>query len=81
MAQSGIPISVERRRAEVTLGPYWKKQLGIDVDKRNCFVSGPFQSTDGDFATPVFVCELDDGRVFPSVVESVRFLDTVGETE
>lgn len=81
MARRSIVISMERRRAEVTLGPYWKKQLCTDVDEHLCNVCGPFQSTDGDWAGPVFVCELDDGRVFTAIVENVRFVDTIGETE
>ncbi len=77
MAQ--LTIEVERRRAEVSVSAYYKKYVGLSEDKYFCNVCGPFQSTDGDYAAPVFVCELDDGRVFMAEVDRVRFVDTAGE--
>lgn len=74
-----INICMERRRAEVSVSAYYKKYIGLSEDTYLCNVCGPFQHTDGDYATPVFVCELDDGRNFMAEVDKVRFMDTAGE--
>lgn len=81
MAKSGMVISIERRPAEVTIPIGLKKALCLLDNKHLCNVCGPFQESDGDWAGPVFVCELDDGRVFTTIVENVRFVDTIGEME
>lgn len=81
MARRSIIISMERRRAEVTIPIGLKKALRLSDGKHICNVCGPFQESDGDWAGPVFVCELDDGRVFTTIVENVRFVDTIGEME
>lgn len=43
-----------------------------------CHVLGLFQETDGESYYPVFVCELNDGRVLTAVTSDVRFTDTEG---
>ena len=43
-----------------------------------CHVLGLFQETDGESYYPVFVCELNDGRVLTAVTSEVRFTDTEG---
>lgn len=81
MASGKLTIKFQRRRAEVTVQLYVRDKLKLLKDKYMCHVQGPFQEQDGEYATPVFVCELDDGRVFTTAVENVRFVDTVGEVE
>jgi hypothetical protein len=78
---AALTVSMERRRAEVNITAYWAARLGLPVGTCSCYVLGLFQSADGDYADPVFVCELDDGRVLTTQVDLVKFVGNVGEVE
>lgn len=79
MAGLDITVSMPRRSAEVTLNPFWAKRLAMDMSVVPCHVLGTFQCVeDSDCAYPVFVCELDDGRVIEVATSDVRFTDTEG---
>lgn len=79
MAGIDIAVSMPRRRAEVTINQFWAKKLAIEAGVVSCHVLGTFQCVeDSDCAYPVFVCELDDGRVIEVATSDVKFTDTEG---
>lgn len=78
MSKLSMEVTIQRRSAEVDIGLYWHKKLGIDMGITPCHVLGLFQETDGKSFYPVFVCELNDGRVITAVTSDVRFTDTEG---
>lgn len=79
MTGLSVTVSMPRRSAEVTINAYWAKKLAIDAGVVPCHVLGTFQCVeDSDCAYPVFVCELDDGRVIEVATSDVRFTDTEG---
>ena len=79
MAGLAIEVKVPRRRAEVTINSWWAKKLAIEEGAQPCHVLGVFQCIeDSDCAYPVFVCELDDGRVIEVATSGVKFVDTEG---
>lgn len=79
MAGLDITVSMPRRSAEVTITRYWANKLSIEEGVVPCHVLGTFQCVDGDdCAYPVFVCELDDGRVINVDTLDVKFTDTEG---
>ena len=79
MAGLNVTVSMPRRSAEVTLSPFWARNLAIEVGVVPCHVLGIFQCVDdGTCAYPVFVCELDDGRVIDVAASAVKFTDTEG---
>ena len=72
-------ILTPRRSAELTVSKYWANRLSIEEGVVNCHVLGLFQYVEGDdCAYPVFVCELDDGRVITADTLDVKFTDTEG---
>jgi hypothetical protein len=78
MASSDIQVRLQRRRAELVADKFWSAKLGIEIgDKVPCHILGLFQEIeDSDCAYPVFVCELNDGRVFETTVDVIHFTDT-----
>ena len=78
MSKLSMEITLPRRSAEVDIGAYWHKKLGIDMGITPCHVLGLFQENDGEGCYPVFVCELNDGRVLTVETSEVRFTDTEG---
>ncbi len=79
MAGLSMEIKAPRRSAEVTLNQFWAKKLAIEAGVVPCHILGAFQCVeDSDCAYPVFVCELDDGRVIEVATSDVRFTDTEG---
>lgn len=78
MGKLSMEITMPRRSAEVRIGTYWHKELGVDMGPTPCHVLGLFQENDGEDFYPVFVCELNDGRVLTAVTSDVRFTDTEG---
>ena len=78
MSKLSMEVTMPRRSAEVGIGLYWHKKLGVDMGITPCHVLGLFQETDGESYYPVFVCELNDGRVLTAVTSEVRFTDTEG---
>ena len=80
MASMSMDIVPPRRSAELTVSKYWANKLSIEEGVIvNCHVLGLFQRIeDSDCAYPVFVCELDDGRVITVDVLDVKFTDTEG---
>jgi hypothetical protein len=79
MAGLSMEIKVPRRRAEVTINSWWAKKLVLEEGAQPCHVLGVFQCIeDSDCAYPVFVCELDDGRVIEVATSDVKFVDTEG---
>ena len=77
---TGLTMSIlaPRRSAEVNIGTYWHKKLGVDRGITPCHVLGLFQENDGKYFYPVFVCELNDGHVLTVEPSDVRFTDTEG---
>lgn len=75
-----ISVELQRRRAVVAPNCYGITKLGIDTTGPvPCHVLGLFQEVEcNDCAYPVFVCELDDGRVIEANVQHVTFVDTEG---
>ena len=74
-----MDILAPRHSAEVTITRYWANKLSIEEGVVTCHVLGLFQCVDGDdCAYPVFVCELDDGRVINVDTLDVKFTDTEG---
>ncbi len=79
MAGLTMDILAPRRSAEVTVSKYWANKLSIEEGVTTCHVLGLFQYVESDgCAYPVFVCELDDGRVFYVDTLDVKFTDTEG---
>lgn len=79
MAGLDVTVSMPRRSAEVTLNQFWAKKLAIEAGVVPCHILGTFQRVEySDCAYPVFVCELDDGRVIEVATSDVRFTDTEG---
>ena len=78
MSKLFMEVTMPRRSAEVDIGAYWHKKLGIDMGITPCHVLGLFQENDGEGCYPVFVCELNDGRVLTAETSEVRFTDTEG---
>lgn len=78
MSKLSMEVTIQRRSAEVDIGTYWHKKLGIDMGITPCHVLGLFQENDGEDYYPVFVCELNDGHVITTVTSDVRFTDTEG---
>ena len=73
MARDTITLQQQTRLAKVHLTKYYADKLGRKEEESICEVHGVFQSTDGDSAYPVFVCELDDGSVIEVSVNKVTF--------
>ena len=78
MGNLSMEVTMPRRSAEVDIGAYWHKKLSIDMGITPCHVLGLFQENDGEGCYPVFVCELNDGRVLTAETSEVRFTDTEG---
>lgn len=78
MSKLSMEVTVQRRSAEVSIDAYWHKKLGVDMGITPCHVLGLFQENDEDGSYPVFVCELNDGRVLTAATSDVRFTDTEG---
>lgn len=78
MSKLSMEVTLQRRSAEVNIGTYWHKKLGVDMGITPCHVLGLFQETDGESFYPVFVCELNDGHVLTAETSDVRFTDTEG---
>lgn len=79
MAGLDVTVSMPRRSAEVNLNQFWAKKLAMEAGVVPCHILGTFQCVeDSDCAYPVFVCELDDGRVIEVATSDVRFTDTEG---
>ena len=78
MGKLSMEVTMPRRSAEVDIGTYWHKKLGVDMGITPCHVLGLFQESDGEGCYPVFVCELNDGRVLTVETSEVRFTDTEG---
>lgn len=78
MSKLSMEVTIQRRSAEVNIGTYWHKKLGVDMGITPCHVLGLFQETDGESFYPVFVCELNDGHVLTAETSDVRFTDTEG---
>ena len=78
MGKLSMEVTIQRRSAEVNIGTYWHKKLGVDMGITPCHVLGLFQETDGEGYYPVFVCELNDGHVLTVEPSDVRFTDTEG---
>lgn len=79
MAGLDVTVSMPRRSAEVILNQFWAKKLTMEVGVVPCHVLDTFQCVeDSDCAYPVFVCELDDGRVIEAATSDVRFTGTEG---
>lgn len=78
MNNLSMEVTTQRRSAEVDIGIYWHKKMGLDMGTTPCHVIGLFQENDGEYSYPVFVCELNDGRVITTVTSDVRFTDTKG---
>jgi hypothetical protein len=79
VTEFSMEIKAPRRRAEVTIKSWWAKKLALEEGVQPCHVLGVFQYIeDSDCAYPVFVCELDDGRVIEVATSDVKFVDTEG---
>lgn len=78
MDKLSMEVTMQRRSAEVDIGTYWHKKLGVDRGVTPCHVLGLFQENDGEDYYPVFVCELNDGHVLTALTSDVRFTDTEG---
>ena len=78
MNKLSMEVTMQRRSAEVDIGTYWHKKLGVDRGITPCHVLGLFQENDGEDYYPVFVCELNDGHVLTALTSDVRFTDTEG---
>ena len=79
---ASLTITMERRVAVVTTNNYWEKKYGIAAGTHKCFVLGLFQYSNGDDEVyPIFVVELEDGRVIEVGTETVRFVDIVQKGE
>lgn len=80
MAGLTMTVIQERRAAVVTIDTNREKTMGITAGTHRCHVLGLFQYSNGDGeAYPVFVVELEDGRVIDAPTEWVQFVDTVRE--
>ena len=79
MGKLSMEVTMPRRSAELTISKYWTNKLSIEEGVVNCHVLGLFQCVESDdCAYPVFVCELDDGRVINVDTLDVKFTDTEG---
>ena len=79
MGKLSMEVTMPRRSAELTISKYWANKLSIEEGVVNCHVLGLFQCVESDdCAYPVFVCELDDGRVINVDTLDVKFTDTEG---
>lgn len=82
MASLTMSVTMERRAAVVTTNNYWEKTKGIAAGPHKCFVLGLFQYSNGDDEVyPIFVVELEDGKVIEVSTEWVQFVDTVQKGE
>lgn len=73
-----LSVTMERRAAEVTTNEWFEKKYGVAAGTTyKCHVLGLFQHTDGDGASPIFVVELNNGKVVEVDTETVRFVDTI----
>ena len=79
MAGLTLSVTMERRAAEITIGAWHAKKHNIAAGTHKCHVLGLFQYTDGDEASPIFVVELNNGKVIEVSTETVRFVDTIQE--
>jgi len=79
MAGLTLSVTMERRAAEVTTNAWFEKKYGVAAGTHKCHVLGLFQYTDGDEASPIFVVELNNGKVIEVGTETVRFVDTIQE--
>lgn len=73
-----ITLEISRRPARVTVNQWWSSKLMLLPGEYNCMAAGPFQASDGDWSSPVFVCELSGGKVLQVPVEEVVFTDCIG---
>ena len=78
MNKLSMEVTMQCRSAEVDIGAYWHKKLGVDMGITPCHVLCLFQENDGEDYYPVFVCELNDGHVLTALTSDVRFTDTEG---
>jgi len=82
MASLTMSVTMERRAAVVTTNNYWEKTKGIAAGPHKCFVLGLFQYSNGDDEVyPIFVVELEDGKVIEVSTEGVQFVDTIQKGE
>lgn len=77
MATWEMNINLPRRRAIIIVNEAISVVYDIEQGEHECFVLGLFQ----DNNAPVFVCELNDGKVVNIYTEYVRFLDKPEEAE
>lgn len=76
MAGINLSVTMPRRKATVNIGKYRAETLGINEGDNPCYVLGLFQCVEADdCAYPVFVCELEDGRVIETSTCEVRFVE------
>lgn len=76
MAQSGIEVYWQRRRATVTQNRWNALHNHLDEGEHTCHVLGLFQVANEDEVTPYFICEMNDGRCIYAEPTQVRFIDT-----
>lgn len=72
---STITVTIERRAAEVTLTDYWIKKYNLAPGPHPCNVLGLFQYVEQGDSYPIFVVELQDGRVLETSTGNVRFVE------
>ena len=61
------------RRATLTINSYLARYHDMPVGEVPCYVLGVFQEQDCDCCYPVFVCELEDGKVLNVATELIKF--------
>lgn len=76
MAGINLSVSMPRRRATINIGKGRAEALGVNEGANSCYVLGLFQCIEADdCAYPVFVCELEDGRVLEAITTQIRFVE------
>lgn len=76
MAGINLSVAMPRRRAIINIGKVRADSLGINEGDNSCYVLGLFQCIEADdCAYPVFVCELEDGRVLEAITTQIRFVE------
>ena len=76
MAGINLSASMPRRRAIINIGKGRAEALGVNEGANSCYVLGLFQCIEADdCAYPVFVCELEDGRVLEAITTQIRFVE------
>lgn len=75
MAKSDIIVRQQTRLAYVTLSELQAKTLAREPGKCICDVLGIYQAMDVDWAGPVAVCVLDDGRLIEVSISYIQFIN------